>query len=79
MNSMGTLALAVLGLVAYVLLSGVAYVSVYRWPDSAPTALYSWLFAPLDVLARRFKWFAATYNAFHQWCYRRFVRREEEA
>jgi hypothetical protein len=63
----------------YVLLSGAAFVSVYWWPDHAPKQFYARLFAPLDVVARQFTWFGRFYNAFHSWCYRVFVRSEEEA
>jgi len=68
----------VAGLVVYILCSGAAFVSIYRYPDIAPTRFYGWLFAPLDWLARRVGFFGTAYNAFHQWCYRRFAGRGHE-
>ena len=64
--------------VAYVLLSGVAFVSTYRWPDEGRTALYSRLFRPLDALSRAFpSRVGRAYNGFHFWCYRTFAGKEK--
>jgi hypothetical protein len=68
----------VLGIVLYILASGAAFVSVYRFPGRAPTGFYSWFFEPLDWLARRVPMFGTGYNAFHQWCYRTFAKGDHE-
>ena len=68
----------VAGLAVYILSSGAAFVSIYRYPNSAPTRFYGWLFAPLDWLARHVAFFGAAYNGFHQWCYRHFVEKSHE-
>jgi len=68
----------VIALVLYVLASGAAFVSVYRFPDSAPVGFYSWFFEPLDWLARRVPPFGAAYNGFHHWCYRNFAKQDHE-
>ena len=79
MTVIGSVVLIALGVIGYFLLSGAAFVSVYRWPAAAPTRFFSRFFAPLEYVARRFMWFGRCYNAFHQWCYRCFVSRREEA
>ena len=71
------LALAIAA-VLYILASGAAFVSVYRFPGRAPTTFYSWFFEPLDWLARRIPPFGIAYNAFHQWCYRTFAKPDHE-
>jgi hypothetical protein len=65
--------------VGYLLLSGVAFLSVYWWAGPRPEAVLCPLVAPLEIAARRFASFGRFYNAFHGWCYRVFVRSEEEA
>jgi hypothetical protein len=66
------------GVLFYILASGAAFVSIYRFPDRAPTGLYGWLFKPLDWLARHVPYFGLAYNAFHQWCYRTFAKDDRE-
>ena len=59
--------------VLYLLLSGAAFVSIYRLPRVAPRRFYGWFFQPLDWLSRRVPVFSRAYKAFHDWCYARFV------
>jgi hypothetical protein len=62
----------------YVLLSGVAFISVYRFPESGGSQFYGWFFKPLDWVARRVPLFGGAYNGYHQWCYRNFVANDHE-
>ena len=73
MSTATAFALLVAVIVAYVLLAGLAFVAIYRWPGVVSSALCSQLFAPLDALARHFTWFARFYNGFQHWCHRNFV------
>jgi hypothetical protein len=70
--------IVVVVLALYILLSGAAFVTIYRFPDAAPTGFYSWFFEPLDWIARRVPTFGAAYNGFHQWCYRTFAHHDHE-
>jgi len=63
-----------IALVLYILLSGAAFVTVYRFPGVAPTKFYGRFFGPLDWIARRVPVFRTAYNGFHHWCYRTFVQ-----
>jgi len=77
-SALGWIVAVVVGLLLYILASGAAFVSIYRFPGRAPTVFYGWFFEPLDWLARRVPPFGLAYNAFHQWCYRTFAREDHE-
>jgi hypothetical protein len=68
---MNWLVLLFLILAFYFLSSGVAFASIYRYPNSAPKRLYGWFYYPMDLLASRVVMFQKIYNSYHNWCYRK--------
>ena len=65
----------ILVLTLYWLSSGAAFVSVYLWPEIAPTKFYALFYSPLDRLAKRSPPYARFYNSFHNLCYKKFVKK----
>jgi hypothetical protein len=73
---MDLIILLLLILIIYFLSSGVAFASIYKFPENAPKKLFGWFFAPLDLLASRVVIFQKIYNSYHNWCYRKLANKK---
>jgi hypothetical protein len=60
--------------VAYFFSSGVAFVLMYRIGRRFPSRLAAAVYSPLEVLAKRSRFFQSFYTGFQWWMYRSLVR-----
>jgi hypothetical protein len=57
----------------YFLSSGVAFVLMYRVGIGFPSRFASFIYSPLEALAKRSSFFQRSYTGFHWWMYRQFI------
>ena len=65
-------------IVFYFLSSGVAFATIYRYPNSAPKRLYGWFYHPMDLLASKVVVFRNIYNGYHNWYYNKLAGNKQE-
>ncbi len=60
-------------LLIYFLSAGIAFITVYIWPENKCQRVYSYIYYPLDKLSEKNKLFSKIYNQYNNWCYKTFV------
>lgn len=58
----------------YFLSSGIAFVSIYKYPESNLCIFYGYIYRPLDWLGEKSMMFQKIYTGYHHWCYRKWLK-----